>query len=532
MTMQGAEPDRPVPGGSVVGRAQVPAPPAGGPVEAGSPKPAAAPPAGSPAAAAPPAGSPAPAALPPEVVLNHAGDDAHPAAPNLVSVGTGDGERAGFGVPGTISTDALRDWAADRPSRLADIVSTGAPRMGIRDRLRGRTNLLIMGLVGLLAVGLATGTMMLTSGGIKRERASGAPVSGSPAATSAPTPSAPAATPAAAAGAGSDETISMSATGDIIMGAAPNGLPPADGKDFFAAVKDALAADLQMGNLEQPLTNATGVTKCPPPASAVPGSPPPKVTCFAFRSPPSYAAVLRDAGFKVLNLANNHAYDFGPDGNRQTRAALESAGLHHTGAPGQITVVEVKGVKVAVVGFSSYSWSQSVTDVEAGAALVRQAKTRADLVVVQMHVGAEGADRTHVRPGTEMYLGENRGDSIRFAHAVVDAGADLVVGHGPHVMRGMEFYRGRLIAYSLGNFSGYKALGYTGVVGVGGVLKVTLRKDGSYVQGALAPTRMVAPGLPAMDPARQALSLVRSLSEADLPGTGVRVGEDGSVSPR
>jgi hypothetical protein len=149
-----------------------------------------------------------------------------------------------------------------------------------------------------------------------------------------------------------------------------------------------------------------------------------------------------------------------------------------------------------------------------------------------MHVGAEGADKTHVRPGTEMFLGENRGDPIKFSRAAVDAGADLVIGHGPHVMRGMEFYKGRLIAYSLGNFAGYRSLGYTGVVGVGGVLKVTLRPDGGYVKGQLVATRMVAPGLPAVDPGRQALPLVRSLSDADLPSTGVRIGDDGALTPR
>jgi poly-gamma-glutamate capsule biosynthesis protein CapA/YwtB (metallophosphatase superfamily) len=195
-------------------------------------------------------------------------------------------------------------------------------------------------------------------------------------------------------------------------------------------------------------------------------------------------------------------------------------------------VVEVKGVKVAVLGFSSYAWSQSIVDIEAGAALVRKAKGRAELVVVQMHAGGEGADKTHVRPGTEMFLGENRGDPIKFARAVVDAGADLVVGHGPHVMRGMEFYKGKLIAYSLGNFAGYKALTTTGVVGVGGVLKVTLRKDGSYVTGSLVPTRMVAPGLPRMDAGKEALALVRGLSESDLPATAARIGDDGSIAPR
>jgi hypothetical protein len=393
---------------------------------------------------------------------------------------------------------------------------------------RTRTNLLVVGLIGLLATSLITGATVLASQ--NSDLKAGAPLWSTP--KVAPTPALPGPSPTAAqAGAADGETVSMSATGDIIMGAAPGGLPPGGAKDFFADVKSALRADLQMGNLEQPLTNDTGVDKCPPPPSPPP-SPPPKATCFAFRSPPAYAAVLRDAGFKVLNLANNHAYDFGAEGNRQTRSALEAAALVHTGAPGQIAVVEVKGIKIAVLGFSSYPWSQSVVDVNAGAALVKRAKTQAALVVVHMHVGAEGADKTHVRPGTEMFLGENRGDSIKFAHAVVDAGADLVIGHGPHVMRGMEFYRGRLIAYSLGNFAGYKALSYNGLPGVGGVLKVTLRKDGSYVEGSLVPTHMVAPGLPAMDPAKQALSLVRGLGDADLPASGVRIGDNGSIRPR
>lgn len=341
-----------------------------------------------------------------------------------------------------------------------------------------------------------------------------------------PAPPSGAAQPSATATA-SGETITLSATGDIILGAAPGALPPDNGRTFFAAVRPALQADLQMGNLEQPLTNDTGVDKC---AGSSP-SPGERQTCFAFRSPPEYARVLRDAGFRLLNLANNHAYDFGPEGNRQTRAALERAGLAHTGAPGQITVVEVKGVRVAVLGFSSYAWSQSVVDIEAAKALVRRAKAAAGLVVVQMHIGAEGADRTHVRPGTETFLGENRGDPIRFSRAVVDAGADLVIGHGPHVMRAMEFYRGRLIAYSLGNFAGYHALSYTGVVGVGGVLRVTLHRDGSWAGATLVATRMVAPGLPALDPSGQALTLVRSLNAADLPGSGVRIGPDGSINP-
>jgi Bacterial capsule synthesis protein PGA_cap len=368
--------------------------------------------------------------------------------------------------------------------------------------------------------------LIAIAGGVGMISVLGSPSSGqsggtgnAPATVPAGPPSAPASAPA---GPGGDQAITMSATGDIIMGSAPGGLPPNNGKDLFTPVRDALHADLQMGNLEQPLTNDTGVGKCPASSAGK--------TCFAFRSPPGYAALLRDAGFQLMNLANNHAYDFGPEGNRQTKAALEGVGLQHTGAPGQITVAEVKGVRVAVLGFSSYSWSQSVVDIEAAAALVKKATEQADLVVVQVHMGAEGADKAHVRKGTEMFLGENRGDPIKFSHAVIDAGADLVVGHGPHVMRGMEFYKDRLIAYSMGNFFGYRSLSYNGVLGVSGILKVTLRKDGSWVSGQLVATRVVAPGAPAMDKNNQAWSHVRSLCKADFPSTGARIGTDGSIT--
>jgi hypothetical protein len=146
-------------------------------------------------------------------------------------------------------------------------------------------------------------------------------------------------------------------------------------------------------------------------------------------------------------------------------------------------------------------------------------------------MGGEGPDHTHVKPGTDIFLGENRGDPIAFGHAMIDAGADLVIGHGPHVMRAMEFYQGRLIAYSLGNFAGYHALGYTGVVGVTGILRVTLHRDGSFVAGTLVPTHLVAPGVPRMDPRKQAIPLVSGLTKADFPTTGARIGADGTVVP-
>ncbi len=352
-----------------------------------------------------------------------------------------------------------------------------------------------------------------------------------PASSVAPPPSASTSSPTPAVA-----SITIAAVGDILMGSAPDRLPPRDGRDFFAPVAQALHADLTMGNLETPLSDATGFTKCQKPAPPSTDPPAtttsaPKETCFAFRLPPSYAGVLRDGGFHVLNLANNHTNDAGPQGLRDTRSALTAAGLKPTGGAGEIATQQANGITVAVLGFGPYSWMQNVTDIPAAVALVRKAAAQADLVVVNMHVGGEGADHQHVKPGTEYFLGENRGDPIGFAHAVVDAGADLVVGHSPHVLRGMEFYKGRLIAYSMGNFAGYRVLSSAYPLGVGGVLRATLAKDGSWVRGSLVGTEMVGGGLPAPDPKGKALQLVRDLSAADLGASAVKVGTGGELTP-
>ncbi|WP_213454993.1 CapA family protein [Rhizomonospora bruguierae] len=319
-----------------------------------------------------------------------------------------------------------------------------------------------------------------------------------------------------------DQVITLSATGDIVMGNAPSRLPPNGGQGFFDAVREALKSDLPMGNLEEPLTNDTGVRKCGANSTA----------CHQFRAPPEYAKHLKQAGFKLLNQANNHGYDYGAAGYENTQQALEAQGLKHTGAPDQITVVEVKGVKVAVLGFSSYRWSNSLIDLAAAKRVVAQAAKQADVVVVQVHMGAEGSDKTRVKRGTEMFSGENRGDPMAFSRAVIDAGADLVVGHGPHVLRGMEFYKGRLIAYSLGNFAGGQGtLSNSGRLAWGGVLHVSLHSDGTWAGGEFRSTYMNGSGRPTPDPDNRGLKALRDLSQSDFGGSAATFGSDGEIKP-
>jgi Bacterial capsule synthesis protein PGA_cap len=305
--------------------------------------------------------------------------------------------------------------------------------------------------------------------------------------------------------------VRFAVAGDIAMVAGP-------AESYFRAASLDLTGDVVLGNLEGTLTER-GSSKCAAGSSS----------CFSFRAPIAYAPLLRQAGFTVMNLANNHALDYGAAGQADTVAAVRKAGLLTTGRPGEIAYVNVRGVRVAVLGFAPYPWAQSLLNLPAAQRLVRKADAWADLVVVTMHAGAEGSDHQHVRPGTEWFLGENRGNSIAFAHAVVRAGADLVAGSGPHVLRGMEWYRGRLIAYSLGNFAGYRVFSLGGPLSQSAILRVTLSGDGSYDSGVLVATRLVGAGIPALDPSESAHGVVRELSKADFGARAVTVSPDGGL---
>jgi hypothetical protein len=329
----------------------------------------------------------------------------------------------------------------------------------------------------------------------------------------------PQASPSQAAAADEAQAITLAATGDNVMGG-PGNWPANNGRDIYKKVTPLLKGDLVMGNLEEPVTADTGFRKC----SA--GS----TQCHQFYAPPSWAQYLKDAGYQLMNMANNHGNDMGAAGYRNTQKSLQAVGLKYDGAPGEITVVDVKGIKVAVVGFSSYAWNNSLIDIPAAKELIKKADGQADLVVVQVHMGAEGTAYTHVKPGTEMFLGENRGDPIAFSRAMIDAGADLIVGSGPHVLRAMEFYKGRLIAYSLGNFlGGGRTLSPNGILAYGGVLKVQLAKDGTWVGGKFDSTRMDSGGIPAPDSAHNGAKAISTLSRSDFPNSGVKIDATGKI---
>jgi hypothetical protein len=307
-------------------------------------------------------------------------------------------------------------------------------------------------------------------------------------------------------------------------------MPPNDGRDLLKPFSAILtSADIAFGNLEGPMIDGGISAKCPPPR---PNAPP---KCFAFRMPTRYGQYLKDAGFDILSLANNHAGDFSDAGRESTRSTLDKLGIKHTGSDRfdyAMAILPVKGKKIAFIGFAHNNIVPNVNDLEAARTLVSKAKKQADIVIVSFHGGAEGTSAQNVPYTTETYFGEKRGNLRQFARTVIDAGADLVLGHGPHVLRGLEVYKDRLIAYSLGNFATYGWFRLEAETALTMVLEITLSEDGRFLSGRIHPGKQEGRGGPVPDPSGAAVSKVRQLSETDFGSSAPLISEDGSLKPR
>jgi hypothetical protein len=310
--------------------------------------------------------------------------------------------------------------------------------------------------------------------------------------------------------------ITLEWVGDIAL-STQRGLPPGGLAHALSSVRAELrSADLTTGNLEGTLS-VGGASKC----GGIGGG-----NCFAFQAPTSTAGQLRGLGFDLVNQANNHSLDYGVSGRSQTVAALDRAAVAHTGFPGEITVLKSRGVRVAFVGFAPYSSTSNLLDIPGAQALVRLARKRASLVVVMIHAGAEGAGALHVPSGSEFFLGEDRGNPRAFAHAVINAGAAIVLGSGPHVVRGIEYYHRRLIAYSLGNFVGYHTLSGSGVLSESGIVRITLDSRGRLLAGRWFSVHLNN-GLPSPERSNTSAHLVGRLSGQDFPSDHLAVRSNG-----
>ena len=322
----------------------------------------------------------------------------------------------------------------------------------------------------------------------------------------------------------SHKRITIAAVGDMMLGTdyPENHLPDDDGVSFLANVTPVLSsADITFGNLEGVLVDGGEPgKKCSNPNA-----------CYLFRSPSRYAMHYKNAGFDVMSLANNHARDFGEEGRLASMQTLAAIGLLHSGLEGDFATMTVNSLDVAILAYAVTRNSNLLLDYELARETVTKFAEANDIVIVSFHGGAEGRDVTHLPFAEEEYFGEPRGDVVKFSRMMVDAGADLVIGHGPHVVRAMENYKDRLIAYSLGNFATYYGISVEGIKGIAPILLVTLDGNGSFVEGKIHSTIQLRPDGPSIDPENRALNLLRGLSQEDFGTPGIYFGEDGTIQP-
>lgn len=323
-----------------------------------------------------------------------------------------------------------------------------------------------------------------------------------------------------------DSSISIAAVGDMMLGTSyPNNytLPPDSAKNSFNAIANELRnADVTFGNLEGSLLDG--------------GSPAhyklhQRSKAYLFRMPTAYAGVFKDAGFNLLSLANNHIGDFGDTGRMSTTHVLDSIGINYGGLLSHpSTVFERNGVKYGFCAFAPNANTLPILDLKNATRIISQLKQQCDILIVSFHGGGEGVAYEHIPFAMESFISEKRGDVNAFAHNAIDAGADIILGNGPHVNRAMEVYKNRLIAYSLGNFCTYKSVSVAGVCGLAPLLKVKLNKKGEFLKGRIISLRQAHDKELELDSLNRAAIRIRELTEADFPDAGLLISNTGEIS--
>lgn len=319
--------------------------------------------------------------------------------------------------------------------------------------------------------------------------------------------------------------LTFAFTGDIMMGTtypeSGHYLPANDGADIFRDVTEIISgADVACGNLEGTMVEGhTGsAKKCG--------------NCYSFRMPPRYVKHLVNAGYDFVGIANNHINDFGPAGVKSTQETLKENGILYAGLRASCPVAykEVDGRKIGFAAFGHNNGTLSINDMEEVKRTVKKLDDECDIVVVSFHGGGEGTGFSHVPHKTETCFGENRGNVEAFAHAAVDAGADIVYGHGPHVTRALELYKDHLIVYSLGNFCTPYRISVDGIKGYAPVVTATLNPDGTFKDGKIHSFIQQKGVGPRTDRSNSVAQHMRSLTKADFPNTALKIADDGTLS--
>ena len=318
------------------------------------------------------------------------------------------------------------------------------------------------------------------------------------------------------------DTLTIAMTGDIMMGTTyPSVMLPAnDGKNLFRDVKDLLVnADLAVGNLEGALCDGGQSTK--------------KVSnvSYAFRMPTRFAPLLKEAGFDFLSMANNHANDFGTEGIESTERCLKEQDIRFSGIAGRVrsAVVERNGVRYGLCAFGHNGYTMKHNDLSLVKEVIDELRQQSDIVVVSFHGGAEGQSYSHLPQGREIFLNEDRGSLREFAHFCIDNGADVVYGHGPHVVRCVEVYQGRFIAYSLGNFCTPYGISLKGISGYAPVVTIQIGNDGRFLGGKIHSFIQQRGIGPRKDETNAVPRQMKMLSDADVPQSMARIDNKGNI---
>ena len=317
--------------------------------------------------------------------------------------------------------------------------------------------------------------------------------------------------------------IILSFVGDVMTGSDypdKSYLPPNEGKDIFKNVENYFKnSDINFANLEGAIANTNTQSSKRSKNS------------YSFRMPPYMANRIAEAGFNIVAVANNHSRDFGDKGYKQTQEYLKNAEIKIVGnILNTATIIEIKNKKIGFLAFYYFSYANnSIQDITSAKALVEKTKKECDFLVVSFHGGSEGRNMFRVPKETEIFYGENRGDVYKFARAVSDAGADLIIGHGPHVLRAMEIYNNSFIAYSLGNFVGYKQFSLAGNNGISAILQIKLNDNLKINSAKVIPIKLINGGIPSVDSSNEAIKKLNNYADLDFPNSGIKFNSEGEA---
>ena len=323
--------------------------------------------------------------------------------------------------------------------------------------------------------------------------------------------------------ANADSILTLAFVGDIMPGTTyPTvRLPEDDGANLFKDAKTLfLNADIAAGNMEGALVDSGETTKQKGAMS------------YSFRIPTRYGKLLSDAGLDFMSMANNHAFDFGLPGVESTEATLTACGIAFAGLKGrqETAIVERGGVRYGFCAFGHNSYTVRHQEQDEAARIIRQLKEKVDILIVSFHGGAEGVKHRHLPKGKEMFLEEDRGSLRDFAHLCIDNGADVVYGHGPHVARAMELYKGHLIAYSLGNFCTPYGMNISGISGYAPLLEMQInKKDGTFRSGKIHSFVQQSGKGPRADAQNKVAQEIRALTLDDIDNPGISISQDGEI---